>query len=69
MEEKSEQEKRDLLLTEFILKVAVLEKVLTDKGLITKEDMSSAVSSIQDKLVDFLEAKVSYESAQLEQKD
>jgi hypothetical protein len=40
--EKTEQEKRDGLVAEWILRIASLEKVLISKGLISQQELAEA---------------------------
>ena len=49
----NEEEKRDLLMAEWILKVTVLERVLISKGLITAEDISNIAEEVLEKMSNF----------------
>jgi len=55
MEEKLlEQDKRDRLIAEWILRIASLERLLLDKGLITVEEVSEYMADSVIKMNDFL---------------
>ncbi len=55
MEEKLlEQDKRDRLIAEWILRIASLERLLLDKGLITAKEVSEYMADSVVKMNEFL---------------
>ncbi len=51
---KEEQDKRDRLVAEWILKIASLEKLLLSKGLITKQELAESYMDSVTKMNEFM---------------
>jgi len=51
-----EQDKRDRLIAEWILRIATLEKLLLSKGLITDKELVKAYEDSISKMTEFMKA-------------
>ena len=57
-----EQDKRDRLIAEWILRIATLEKLLLSKGLITDKELAEAYMDSISKMTEFMKAIVAQKS-------
>ena len=54
IEKVQEQDKRDRLVAEWILRIATLEKLLLSKGIITKEELAESYMDSMVKMNEFM---------------